>query len=123
MVRIHHRTQYKRVEWTRMTNYLAHSLAAYMGKYVGQNQSQRANDPLRAAVKLDLDQFLALLKSLRQIDDFVTVCDLTNNSTQSIAQHFLFADVRVRYMSSVQFFVISLQGGTTVVTINNAPGD
>lgn len=109
------------VEYARMTNYLAHSLANFMGKFVGQNQSARPNDSTRAAVKGTIDSFLADLKELGQVDDFKTVCDLTNNSADSIAKHFLYADLQVRYMSSIQFFVISLQGGTTVeIEIGNA---
>ncbi|MBY0548717.1 MAG: hypothetical protein K2W95_15715 [Candidatus Obscuribacterales bacterium] len=111
------------IEYARMTNYLAHSLADFMGKFVGENQTTRVNDALRGAVKGTLDSFLMNLKQSGQIDDFITVCDLTNNTPELIAQHFLRAALRVRYMSSVQFFIVDLQGGTTVVTIGNQVGE
>jgi uncharacterized protein len=125
-------------EWWRMTSYLARSFGAVMGVFVGQNQSQQPNDPLRAAVSNQLNSFLQLLKSpaagagdgLGQIDDYNVVCTFSAsqnpglgiNTPQSIAQHYLFAMARVRYLSSVRFFILSLQGGTTVVTVGASTG-
>lgn len=102
------------IEYSRLTNWIAHTLDSEMGIYLGQNQSEQSDDPLRAQVKLTLDDFFQTLKGQRQIDNFKTVCDLTDNNPQSIAQHFMYAGCYVRYLSSVQFFVINLQGGTTV---------
>ncbi|HEY9678676.1 MAG TPA: hypothetical protein V6C76_11745 [Drouetiella sp.] len=104
----------KVVEYARETNYLAHSFDATMGKAVGQLQSTDPADSLRQLVKLELDTFLATEKKNKQIDNFLTVCDLTNNDPTVIATHFMTADVYVRYMSSVLYFLINLQGGTTV---------
>lgn len=125
-------------EWWRMTIFLARSFAATMGVFVGQNQSQQPNDPTRAAVRLELNNFLNNLKSpsvgagdgLGQIDDFTVVCGFSQSGTPglgintptSIAQHYLYALVKVRYLSSIRFFILSLQGGTTVVTVNAGPG-
>lgn len=108
-----------RIEWARMTNYLAHSIDAAMGPYAGLNQSTRTNDPLRALIKAALDEFLQNLKDQWLIDDFVVVCDKSINSDAMIARGYLRAKVFVRYMSSVQFLIIDLQGGTTVVTVQN----
>lgn len=107
------------IEWARMTNFLAHSINGYMGQFVGMNQSSRTNDPLRAMVKAALDEFLLNLKDNFQIDDFKVVCDLSNNSPAMIARHYLRATCFVRYMSSVQYLIIDLQGGTTVITVGN----
>jgi hypothetical protein len=106
------------IEYSRLINYLARSLAGAMGLYVDELQTQQSTDPLRAAVKLELDTFLGNLKTLGQIDDFYTVCDLSNNSPSTIQQHYLFADVYVRFLASADFIVINLEGGTTVVTVN-----
>jgi phage tail sheath protein FI len=111
------------IEYGRMTNFLAKSLANYMGKFVGQNQTINANDPLRSAVVNVLSTFLEALRVQGQIDSYQIVCDLTNNSANSIAAHYLYAQVKVRYLSSVKFFVLNLQGGTTVVTVGNSLGD
>lgn len=115
-------------EWWRMTAYLARSFAQTMGQYVGQLQSQQPKDPLRLAVKTSLNNFLTQLTGLGQIDSFAVVCSFTTNAAAkpglgvntppSVAQHYLYALAQVRYLSSVRFFILSLQGGTTVVTVN-----
>jgi uncharacterized protein len=107
------------VEYSRMTNFLAHSFAGFMGKFVGYNQSSQSNDPTRAAVRLTVNSFLQLLVSNGQIDSYKVICDLSNNSLSTIAQHFLYATVLVKYLASIKFFILSLQGGTTVVTTSN----
>ena len=124
-------------EWWRMTIYLARSFKA-LGDVVGQNQSQQPQDPLRSNLKTRLNAFLLFLKSpaagagdgLGQIDDFTVVCTFSAtgspgmgvNTPTSISQHYLFALVRVRYLASVWYFVLALQGGTTVVTSGASPG-
>lgn len=125
-------------EWWRMSAYLARSLARTMGQFVDQNQSQQPNDPTRNAVANQLNGFLNFLKSptsgagdgYGQIDDFTVVCTFSSSGTAglgvntpvSISMHYLFALVRVRYLSSIRFFVLSIQGGTTVVTVGATPG-
>lgn len=104
----------KVIEYARMTNWLAHTFDMTMGKAVGELQTDAPDDALRALTKQKLDSFLSALKTSKQISGFKVVCDLTNNSGDWIARHFMKADVFVRYASSVQYFIISLQGGTTV---------
>ena len=117
----------KPFEYWRMTSYLARSIADSMGSYVDQLQSQQPQDPLRAAIKLELNNFFSQLEGLGQIDQFLVTCTfsaspsatpgLGMNTPASIAQHYLFVLVQVTYLSSVRFFVVSLQGGTTVVAV------
>lgn len=119
-------------EWWRMTSYLARSFAGTMGQFVDQLQSQQIQDPLRGSVKLMLNQFLDFLVGLRQIDGKRVVCDFSTsasakpglgmNTPASVAQHYLFVLVQVTYLASVRFFVLSLQGGTTVVTVGSNTG-
>lgn len=107
------------IEYARMTNYLAHSLQTYVGKFVGLNQSVDRDDPVRQAVKATLDSYLSELQDARQIDSFDVQCDHLNNPPDQVAKHILKAQIKVRYMSSIQYFFIDLQGGTTVVTIES----
>jgi hypothetical protein len=123
-------------EYWRMTCWLARSFQAAMGVFVDQLQSQQPNDPFRNAVKLQLNTFLQGLKgangTVGQIDDFAVVCtfDASQNAVAgqgvntptSVAQHYCYVLVRVRYLSSVRFFILTLQGGTTVVTVGATPG-
>lgn len=118
------------MEYFRLTAWLARSFNAQLGKFVGQLQSQRPNDPLRQAVKLALNDFLTNLVGAVVLDDFVVVCAFSSsptavpglgiNTPASVSQHFLYAFAQVRYLSSVRFFILSLQGGTTVVTVTGA---
>ncbi len=118
------------VEYARMTNFLAQSLAGSMGVFVDKLQSQAPNDPLRASVRHTLNTFLKGLKNAGLIGSFLVVCDMANsgspssgiNTPATIAQHFLYARATVQYLSSAWYFVIGLQGGTTVVTSGSASG-
>lgn len=118
------------VEYARLTNFLALSLVNSMGQFVGQNQSQQPNDPLRSQVKHSLDTFLQGLKDAQRIDGFLNTCALAAsgnpnmgiNTPATISQHYLYARSDITYLSSVWYFVLSLQGGTTVVTTGSAAG-
>lgn len=100
--------------YTRMTNYLASTLAAGMGQYVGKLQTPAANDPTRRNAKATIDNFLSNMQSQNQIAAFQTVSDLTNNTPASIAQGQLNMGVRVTYLSVVEDFLINLEGGQSV---------
>lgn len=117
----------KPMEYWRMTMYLARSASTFIGSFVDELQSQQADDPLRAAFKLQSNQFLKLLQGAGQIDNFLVTCAFSTspsaqpglgmNTPASVAQHYMFALWQVTYLSSVRFFVLSLQGGTTVVEV------
>ncbi|HTI81734.1 MAG TPA: hypothetical protein VL614_14900 [Acetobacteraceae bacterium] len=126
-------------EYWRMTSFIARSLAGFGGKYVGQLQSQQLSDPLRRQVKAELNQFFNTLFGLGMIDTLasgggpaaVVLCELNTapnaspgygmNTPSSISQHFMFSMCQVLYLSSVWYFVLALQGGTTV-TVNVIQG-
>lgn len=116
------------VEYSTMTNFLDISFGEIMGKYVGRLQTARANDPLRASIRHSLNKFLSSLVEDEIIDAASVVCtyatsgnpQLGINTPETISQHYVYAFAAVRYMSSVWYFVMSLQGGTTVVTVSPA---
>lgn len=124
------------MEYWRMTSFLARSFGATMGQFVDQNQSQQPNDPLRNQVRNQLNTFLTSLQggngTQGTIDDYTVICSFNGASTAvpgngvntpaSIAAGYLYVLVRVRYLATVRFFVLSLQGGTTVVTVGATPG-
>lgn len=100
--------------YTTMTNYIAATLNRGMGIYVGELQSSRPGDETRRRAKVTLDAFLAAMQQQRQIDDFLVVLDTSNNPPQRIALGYMQADVQVRYLSVVEFFLINLEGGQSV---------
>lgn len=100
--------------YTRMTNYLASTLNKGMGIYIGKLQSRQPNDDTRRRAKVTLDTFLASMQQQAQIDEFDVTLDLSNNPVGRIATGYMQADVKVVYLSIVEFFVINLEGGQTV---------
>ena len=102
--------------YSRMTNYIAYTMNAGIGSFVGKLQSQQANDPLRRNVTATLSNFFVNLQTATppQIDDFTVLCDSTNNSASRISLGYLQADVKVRYLAVVEKFIINVEGGQTV---------
>ena len=109
--------------YTRMTNFLAYTLNSAMGIFVGRLQSQQANDATRREVKSTIDNFLEVLVQQKMIDAYQTQCDLGNNLPQRIAAGYLQVDVKVRYLSVVEYLIVNLEGGQTVVInrVNTSP--
>jgi hypothetical protein len=105
--------------YTRMTNFLAYTFNASMGLFVGRLQSAQANDPTRREAKNTTDNFLQTLVDQRMLDSFQTQCDLGNNSPTRIGAGYMQLDVKARYLSVVEYFIVNLEGGQTV-TINRA---
>ncbi|MDB5965527.1 MAG: putative phage tail sheath protein [Polaromonas sp.] len=103
--------------YTRMTNYLAYSFNAGMGRFVGRLQSMQVNDPTRRQAGSTLSNFLQNMKDQVQVDDFSVVCDLTNNTPTRIALGYMQADVKVRYLSVVEKFLVNLEGGQSVTVV------
>ncbi len=109
------------IEYSTMTNFLSKSFATSLGKYIGQNQSTRPDDQVRQNVRKDFNTFLQNLANNLAIDSFSVQCDLTNNTSASIAAHYLYCNVLVKYLSSVWYFLVSFTGGTTVaVTVQSS---
>ena len=109
--------------YTRMTNFLAYTLNSAMGIFVGRLQSQQATDQTRREVKSTIDNFLETLVQQKMIDAYQTQCDLGNNLPQRIAAGYLQVDVKVRYLSVVEYLIVNLEGGQTVVInrVNTSP--
>lgn len=109
--------------YTRMTNYLAYTFNAGMGGFVGKLQSVQPTDPVRRGVVATLSTFLQSMKDLQpqaQVDDFSVICDLSNNTPARIALGYLTTDVKVRYLSVIEKFIINLEGGQSVLVARAA---
>ncbi|WP_099347943.1 phage tail sheath protein [Acetobacter aceti] len=109
-------------EYTRLTNYIAESLAGGMGAYIGEPINGTLFGDVRASI-------LGLLSDMRgagYLDNtgttvpYTVVCDTSNNPQSRTAIGYLQADVQVEYMGINRFFNINLQGGAGVsVTVSN----
>lgn len=102
--------------YTRMTNYLATTLNASMGIYVG-----KLNSPtIQRQAKVTLDSFLQALTDQGMIGSsdgsvpYSTEIDANNNPQGRVALGYLQANVQVKYFSIVEYFLINLEAGQSV---------
>ncbi|MGA8120828.1 phage tail protein [Rouxiella badensis] len=109
--------------YTRMTNYLSLTLAASFGGVVGQNQTSE----LRRETKSTIESFLQALEDQGMIGDpnsgasFSVTLDSTNNPDSQVALGYMQADVAVKYLNVVRYFLINLEGGGSVsITVSNS---
>ncbi|WP_424139369.1 phage tail protein [Roseomonas chloroacetimidivorans] len=105
---------------TRMSNFIAATLDAGMGRFVGEVTS----DASLRRTEATLGAFLGTLKGTgnddQMIEDFSVVCRASNNPPARRALGYRTASVKVRYLAITEFFVISLEGGQAV-TIQRQP--
>lgn len=119
-VRCGHNTSSRSVvngdNYTRLTNYIAASLAGGMGTYVGSV----INDTLFGDIRATLLGFLSSLLSqgilgvVNGVLPYSVVCDSSNNSQARIALGYVQADIAVQYQGINEKFIVNLQGGTSV---------
>lgn len=102
--------------YTRMTNYIATTLEAGMGVFVGQLQTPT----VRRSAKATLESFLAAMEGQGMIGSadgsspFQVVLDDTNNPQSRVALGYMQADVKVRYLSVVEKLLVNVEGGQSV---------
>ena len=103
--------------YTRLTNYIAATLAAGMGIYVGQV----INGALLRNIRSTLMSFLSgllhqgLLGSANGSSPFAVLCDAVNNPQARLALGYVQADVQIRYQGINEKFLINLGGGSSVL--------
>ncbi len=109
--------------YTRMTNYIAATISRGIGIYIGQLQSADT----RRRAKTTLDAFFANLQQQGLIgtpsgrgDAFQTILDDSNNPFNRVALGYMQADVKVTYLSVIEFFLVNIEGGQSV-EITRAP--
>lgn len=96
--------------YTRMTNFIAATLNAGMGMYVGRKISPTLMNQAYAT----LDAFLSNLEQQGESQDHQIVLDASNNPFSRTALGYLQADVKVRYFAITEVFLINLEGGQSV---------
>jgi hypothetical protein len=103
--------------YTRMTNYIASTLAAAMGVYVGQTITSTLFQRIRAS---ELSYLMNLLQQgiLGSTDGnlpFSVICDISNNPLSRTGLGYVQSDVQVRYLAINEKFIVNVEGGQTVV--------
>jgi phage tail sheath protein FI len=113
--------------YTRMTNYIAATLSAGMGLYVGEVINSTLFQNIKATLLAFLQGMLSqgLLGSTTGAQPFSVVCDTTNNPQSRTALGYVQADVQVQYQGINEKFIVNVEGGQTVqissTTVSSAP--
>lgn len=114
--------------YTRLTNYLAASLNAGMGQYVGQVINRDLFRRIRATLLSFLQNMLGqgLLGTRDGTLPFSVICDTSNNPLERTGLGYVQADVQVQYQAINEKFIVNLEGGQTVAvarqTLPTTPG-
>jgi phage tail sheath protein FI len=111
--------------YTRLTNYIAATLAAGMGQYVGQVINAALFRKIRATQMSFLQAMLGqgLLGSTDGSLPFAVVCDTSNNPQSRTALGYVQSDAQVQYQAINERFIVNMQGGQTVqVQVQTLPG-
>lgn len=102
--------------YTRMTNYIASTLNAGMGLYVGRLQSVSGRREAAATLSTffsNLDQ-QGLIGTADGGPSFSVQLDNNNNPASRVALGYMQADAKVVYLSIIEFFLINVEGGQSV---------
>ena len=111
--------------YTRLTNYIAATLAAGMGQYVGQVINATLFRRIRATQMSFLQAMLGqgLLGSTDGRLPFTVVCDLSNNPPARTALGYVQSDAQIQYQAINERFIVNMEGGQTVqVQVQTLPG-
>lgn len=103
--------------YTRLTNYIAATLAAGMGLYVGRVVNTALLRQIRGTLLTFLSALLdqGLLGSTDGSRPFAVLCDAANNPAARIALGYVQADVQIRYQGITEKFLVNLDGGASVL--------
>ena len=114
--------------YTRLTNYIAASLASGMGQYVGQVINADLFRQIRATQLSFLQNMLSqgLLGSTDGSLPFSVICDTSNNPPSRTGLGYVQSDAQVLYQAINEFFIVNIEGGQTVQVqtqvLPNSPG-
>ncbi|RFD18711.1 phage tail protein [Komagataeibacter melaceti] len=100
--------------YTRLTNYIAETINAGMGVFVGDVINTTLFGDIRAVLLGTLSNMVTA-GILGSTAAYAVVCDSTNNPQSETALGYVRADVQVTYQGINRFFVVNLQGGSSVV--------
>ena len=102
--------------YTRLTNYIAATLAAGMGQYVGQVINAELFRRVRATQMSFLQNLLGqgILGSADGSLPFSVVCDISNNPLSRTSLGYVQSDAQIQYQAINERFLVNVEGGQTV---------
>jgi len=114
--------------YTRLTNYIAATLASGMGQYVGQVINATLFRRIRATQMSFLQNMVTqgMLGSTDGSQPFSVICDVSNNPPSRTSLGYVQSDAQVQYQAINEKFIVNMEGGQTVEvqrqTLPNASG-
>ncbi len=102
--------------YTRMTNFIAATLSAGMGQYVGQVINAGLFRQIRSTQLSFLQALLGqgILGSADGSLPFSVICDQSNNPASRTSLGYVQSDAQVQYQAINERFIVNLEGGQTV---------
>jgi uncharacterized protein len=102
--------------YTRLTNYIAETLAAGMGQYVGQVVNSSLFQNIRSTQLSFLNNMYGqgLLGSTNGSLPFSVICDITNNPSSRTSLGYVQSDAQIQYQAINERFIVNVEGGQTV---------
>lgn len=110
--------------YTRLTNYIAETLAAGMGQYVGQVINNNLFQQIRSTQLSFLNNMYGqgLLGSTDGSLPFSVICDTSNNPPSRTGLGYVQSDAQVQYQAINERFIVNVEGGQTVqVSVQTLP--
>jgi phage tail sheath protein FI len=102
--------------YTRLTNYIAATLAAGMGQFVGQVINAGLFRRIRSTQLSFLQGLLGqgILGSTDGTQPFNVICDVSNNPPERTGLGYVQSDAQIQYQAINERFIVNLEGGQTV---------
>ncbi len=102
--------------YTRLTNYIASTLAAGLGLYVGQVINANLFRRVRATQLSFLQNLLSqgILGSTDGTLPFSVICDTSNNPNSRTSLGYVQSDAQIQYQAINEKFIVNMEGGQTV---------
>jgi hypothetical protein len=102
--------------YTRLTNYIAATLAAGMGLYVGQVINANLLQQIRSTQLSFLQNMLqqGLLGSVDGSLPYSVICDTPNNPSSRTGLGYVQSDAQIQYQAINEIFIVNVEGGQTV---------
>lgn len=108
--------------YTRMTNFVSLTIAASFGDVIGRLQTP----DVRRETKSTMESFLQVLVDQGMIGNvnggpaFSVQIDAANNPDARVALGYMQADVQVKYLSVIRYFLVNLEAGQSVSIVASA---
>jgi uncharacterized protein len=103
-------------DYTRLTNYIAATLAAGMGQYVGRVINSHLFAQIRSTQLSFLNNMMSqgLLGSTDGSIPFSVICDTSNNPSSRTSLGYVQSDAQIQYQAINERFIVNVEGGQTV---------